>query len=96
MCLTGYHSIHVPTTSSSTFLAESTSTEFAAQKSGTTGTNDFATIIALIHFVTGSAVKSIASIADPYFVVGLEFMAPVTMLTDISLAFVTSHLYVRG
>ena len=86
----------LPTTSGSTFFAQSTSTEFATEQGTAGGTNDFTTIITLIHFITISTVKGITSIADSNLMIGLIFMTPMTSRTNIGLTFITTHLYIGG
>jgi hypothetical protein len=87
---------NAPSTGSCTFLAESTSAEFAAQKRGTTSTDYFTTIITLIHFIAGSTIEGIAPITDSNFMIGLKFVTPVTIVANIGLAFIAADLNIGG
>ena len=67
-----------PPTSCGTILAQSAAAKFATHERRTRVANDLAAVLALIHFVASSAIKSIAAIADPDFMVCLELVAPMT------------------
>jgi len=67
-----------PPTSGGTILAQPASAKFATHERRTRVTHHLAAILALIHFVASSAVKCIAAIADPDFMVCLELVAPMT------------------
>jgi hypothetical protein len=76
-----------------TFFAETGSTKFAREERSTTGlAHDFSTIVALIHVFAFLAQEGIASIADAYFMIGLEFMAPVTIDTNKGMTSIATNL----
>jgi hypothetical protein len=84
---------HAPSTGCGTFLAESTTTEFARKQSRTGRTHDFTTIVALVHFVATPTVKSVTAIAHSNFMIRLKLVTPVTVLANIRTAFVAANLH---
>ena len=74
--------INSPSTSRSTILTQPTPTKLTTHQRRTRITNHLGTILALIHLVTGTAVEGVAAVADADFVIGLEFVAPVTSCGD--------------
>lgn len=66
----------LPPTRRSAVLTQPASAKFTTHESRARVAYHLAAILALVHFVTSSTVKCIASIADPNLVVSLEFVAP--------------------
>ena len=75
-----------------TVRTQSSSTKFTRQQGRAASADHLPAIIALIHFITLFAIKAIASITNPNFVIGLEFVTPVTIVTNVGGTFITAHL----
>jgi hypothetical protein len=78
-----YSERNVPSTGGGTLFAQASATKLATQQRGATRTDNFSTIITLIHFITSSTVKRITSITHSYFMIGLKLVTPVTRLADV-------------
>jgi hypothetical protein len=86
--------IHSPSTCRGTIFAQSASAKFTREQCRASCTNDFSTIITLIHIIAIPTIKGITSIADSYFMICLILVTPVANIANIGRAFVTSHLNV--
>ena len=72
--------------------AQAASAKFAAEQRAAAAADDLAAVVALVHLVARAAVKSVAPIADANFVVGLKFVTPVTVVANVSSAFIAGYL----
>ena len=89
---TPLHCIRSPSTGRGTFFTQATPTKFATTQRPTTTTDNFTTVLTLVHFITILTIKPITSITDPNFMIGLIFMTPVTIATNEGMTAITRNL----